>query len=276
MKKFINICFLLSLLVSLSRCFTPEYFPFNSTLQCLYNTKTNECAVINSNSFYYNEDQQSQLTTNTSSRLGVAPDPTLTLIDRNNIATKLSCYVFQLGGAMLRGPSFCVIPKNLTISEPIIINFLFPNGSILTTDGVYDSNQTFSFNEQTISEIDINKDTITIKGDALLPRDGIATKDNGMTITAKFNNGTISESLKCLVEIDFKQWICKTNNKKYLSEQFEIIYTYQYPTLLKTTNFIVNSSSSSSISSSHPNSKASYFNIIISFALVCVFLINIL
>ncbi|KAM9987716.1 hypothetical protein ACTFIZ_003088 [Dictyostelium cf. discoideum] len=275
MNKFTNICFLLSLFISLSRCFVLEYFSFNNTLFCPINAKTKKCAFMNSNSFYYNEDQQSQLSTGTYP-LNLSPDPTITLIDRNNLRNTLSCGEIPRGyGGNIRGPFACIIPKNLTISEPIVINFLYEKGATLTSGGLYDSNVTISFNNQTISEIDIDKDIITIKGDALLPRDGIATKENGMSITGKFNNGTISESLECLVEIDFKQWSCKTKNQQYLSKQFEIIYTYQYPTQLKVSNFIVNSSSPSP-SSSYSIYKLSSFDSIISFALIFIFLISFL
>ncbi|KAN0024105.1 hypothetical protein ACTFIV_008501 [Dictyostelium citrinum] len=211
--------FLLLILISLSKCFIQEYLTFDYNLLCPYS------------------NQQSVFATNTSGLNG-SPDPTITLIDSNNQKTKLSCDVISKGGGNIRGPFFCIIPKNLSIAEPIVINYLFPNDADLTNDGVYDSNVTISFNAQKIESIDIdfNSKAIVINGDGLLPRDGVATKENGMSIIAKFNNGSISDNLECTVGIDFKQWICKTKYPQYISNAFEIIYKYQYPTQLKVTN----------------------------------------
>ncbi|KAN0038615.1 hypothetical protein ACTA71_000798 [Dictyostelium dimigraforme] len=190
------------------------------------------------NQFYYNEDQEAGLNTGTQALNG-SPDPTISIIDTNNIKTHLSpCYyLHQSGGGNIIGPWVCPIPKNLTTAEPIVANYLYPKDSTLTSGGQYDSNVTIGFVRQSISStiIDLKNKTITINGDALLPKNGIATKENGMSIIAKFNNASVIDNLNCTVVDEFTKWVCTTNYPQYLSKEFQITYTYQYPTQLNIT-----------------------------------------
>ncbi|KAN0038614.1 hypothetical protein ACTA71_000797 [Dictyostelium dimigraforme] len=196
-------------------------------------------AYFNVNQFYYNEDQETALNTGTQALNG-SPDPTISIIDTNNIKTPLSLcrpLPHNSGGANIIGPFYCPIPKNLTTAEPIIANYLYPKGATLTSGGDYDSNKTIGFVRQSISStiIDLKNKTITINGDALLPKNGIATKENGMSIIAKFNNASVIDDLNCTVVDEFTKWVCTTNYPQYLSKEFQITYTYQYPTQLNIT-----------------------------------------
>ncbi|KAN0038613.1 hypothetical protein ACTA71_000796 [Dictyostelium dimigraforme] len=234
--KLTAITFLLFLLISLSKCFVPDIINFNFDFLCPFSFQTQRCADLNYNSFYYNEDQQSELSTGTSGFV-TSPYPTISIIDTDNTQTNLSCQPIGHGGGNIRGPYYCIIPKNLTVAEPIVANCLFPEYAVLISGGTYSSNVTIRFNVQKITStsVSLKNKTITINGDALLPREGIATKENGMSIIAKFNNASVIDNLNCKVVEDFKKWICTTNYPQYLSKEFQITYTYQYPTQLKIT-----------------------------------------
>ncbi|KAK5579114.1 hypothetical protein RB653_008793 [Dictyostelium firmibasis] len=266
-------CFLF-FFVALSSCFVPQTFQYNWDLNCPEFIGTTGCAVFNTNSYYYNEEQQSLFNTGTLSLH--SPDPKVYLYDDvNGTKTQLSCFAIYYGGGNIRGPFFCLIPKNLTINEPIVINFLYPKDADLTSDGVYDSNVTVSFITQNITSTQVNlkNQTITINGDALLPRDGKATKENGMSIIVKFKNGTISDSLNCIVVVDFRKWVCKSNYPQYLSQEFQITYTYQYPTELKVTNITVpptHEPSDSSVSSSNKFNSIASISLSLFFILLLV------
>ncbi|KAN0037758.1 hypothetical protein ACTFIV_003113 [Dictyostelium citrinum] len=272
MIKSVIISYLLFILISLSECFVPESLHFNSSLYCSISSVTNKCAVINYNSIYYNEEQQSKFHTGTLALNSKTPIPTISLIDSANNKIQLSCEIISHGGGNIVGPFFCIVPKNFSITEPLVVNYLYEKGTTLTTNGVRDSNVTISFNPQNITStiVYLKNNTITINGDALLPREGIPTKENGMSIIANFNGSLVKENLDCKVEVDFRQWICKTKYPQFLLQEFEITYSYQYPSELKVTTVKVPATKPDP--TERPSSSNS-LNSILSFSLLTFFII---